>query len=538
MLADKIGKLRKLRKISQEKMAEMFSVSRQAVQKWENGTSVPDLDNLVRIAEYFDVSLDYLINGKDYQNTEEMVLTRKIEPSYSTMHTWENCSAQLMVEYDQCCDEGKDMKPLKGLFAEVDRLPEGREKKEISDVLFQMVMKAPMREGYSYREPSDYTGIRHLCTQNPEAGAAADGGTSEGNVISDDVLYSKIKGAWYGRVCGCLLGKPIEGFMSDEIRRLLEGTGNWPMKTYIYQKAITEDVRKQFDFNVYDRCYADTLTCAPADDDTNYVVLASELVERYGRNFTSRNVAELWLETQPKSAYCTAERVAFRNFVNGYLPPESAIYKNPYREWIGAQIRGDYFGYINPGKPQEAAEMAYRDAVISHVKNGIYGEMFVAAMLAWAAVCQDMEEVIRVGLNEIPVTSRLYESIIQVITWKQEGKTYDEVIGEIFQIYDEKNVHHWDHTISNAMIVAAALLYGDGDFARSICYAVQIGFDTDCNGATVGSIVGMMKGYDQIPEEWVKPLRDELDTDIFRVGKVRLEDMVERTIKHIRLDNK
>ena len=244
------------------------------------------------------------------------------------------------------------------------------------------------------------------------------------------------------------------------------------------------------------------------------------------------------METQPKSAYCTAERVAFRNFVNGYLPPESAIYKNPYREWIGAQIRGDYFGYINPGKPQEAAEMAYRDAVISHVKNGIYGEMFVAAMLAWAAVCQDMEEVIRVGLNEIPVTSRLYESIIQVITWKQEGKTYDEVIGEIFQIYDEKNVHHWDHAISNAMIVAAALLYGDGDFARSICYAVQIGFDTDCNGATVGSIVGMMKGYDQIPEEWVKPLRDELDTDIFRVGKVRLEDMVERTIKHIRLDNK
>ena len=159
-------------------------------------------------------------------------------------------------------------------------------------------------------------------------------------------------------------------------------------------------------------------------------------------------------------------------------------------------------------------------------------------MLAWAAVCQDMEEVIRAGLNEIPVTSRLYESVIQVITWEQEGKTYDEVISEIFQIYDEKNVHHWDHTISNAMIVAAALLYGDGDFARSICYAVQIGFDTDCNGATVGSIVGMMKGYEQIPDEWIKPLQGELDTDIFRVGKVRLEDMVERTIKHIRQDNK
>lgn len=527
MLADKIGKLRKRRKISQEKMAEMFNVSRQAVQKWENGTSVPDLNNLVQIAEYFDVSLDYLVNGKDYQNTEEMMLTRKIEPSYSTMHTWENYSAQLMVEYEQCCDEGKDVKSLKDLFVEVSRLPEGKDKKEMSDVLFQMIMKAPLREGYAYREPSDYDGIRHLCTKNPA-----------GEMVSGDELYNRIKGAWYGRVCGCLLGKPIEGFMSDEIRLLLEGTGNWPMKTYIYQKAITEEVRKKFDFNVYDRCYADTLSCAPADDDTNYVVLASELIERYGRKFTSRNVAELWLETQPKSAYCTAERVAFRNFVNGYLPPESAIYKNPYREWIGAQIRGDYFGFINPGKPEEAAEMAYRDAVISHVKNGIYGEMFVAAMLAWAAVCSNMEEVIRAGLNEIPVTSRLYESVMQVLAWKQEEKTYDEVIGKICEVYDEKNIHHWDHTISNAMIVAAALLYGEGKFDRSICYAVQIGFDTDCNGATVGSIVGMMEGYDRIPAEWTEPLHGELDTDIFRVGKVSLEDMVQRTIRHIGQENK
>ena len=83
------------------------------------------------------------------------------------------------------------------------------------------------------------------------------------------------------------------------------------------------------------------------------------------------------------------------------------------------------------------------------------------------------------------------------------------------------------------MIVAAALLYGGSDFSRSVCLAVETGFDTDCNGATVGSIVGMIIGRSRIPDSWTEPYGGLLDTSILDVGKVRIDDMVDLTMTHL-----
>lgn len=430
--------------------------------------------------------------------------------------------SDLMAEYKQSIEEGLDVEKYKPLFEAVSSLSNGEHKTRMSDVIYEMVINANMQQGYKYNEPSTLKEIKAL--RKPHS--------FEASMPDEKTFRKKLLGAWTGRACGCLLGKPVEGIRSDELIPLLKETCNYPMHRYIFSTDITDEVCSHYKFHLKNKPYADTVDGMPVDDDTNYVALAQKIIEDYGRDFDSENVATAWMKYQSVFSYFTAERIAFVNFINCIQPPASAMYKNVCREWIGAQIRGDYFGYINPGNPEKAAEMAFRDARISHVKNGIYGEMFAAAMISCAAVTDSIEDIILGGLAQIPSTSRLYEAVMKIFDGYKKGVTVDECFDIIHSAYDEHTDHGWCHTISNAMIVAAALLYGGGDFGKSICCAVGMAFDTDCNGATVGSIIGMRNTVDGIEECWKKPINGKIHTSIFGVGTVDIEKAVEKTFEH------
>ncbi len=521
-ISTSISKLRAKANISVECFAKLFDVSEETVVNWESGIETPSAEQVAHIARYFRISTDTLL----LENTDTAMTMPKgneMKPDYEKIHEWELYSKSLHYEYMQCTEEGLDIAPYKPLFDAIQELPANEYKEKMADVLFDVVSHAKTVEGYKYVEPSDLEGIQNLCEDYK----------FEAKTLSDEELKDKIYGAWYGRICGCLLGKPVEGISCDELTSLLKETGNYPMTRYILESDLNEDIYSEYKFPLEGKCYADTIEYAPVDDDTNYVALAQVLIRKYGRDFTPKDVSDIWLTRQGKNAYCTAERIAFCNFVKGYNPPYSAMHKNSYREWIGAQIRGDYFGYINPGDPKTAADMAWRDACISHVKNGIYGEMFVSAMIAVAAVNDNIEDIIRGGLAQVPTTSRLYEKITEVLDDYKKGVGFYEAIEKIKAEYDPANSHGWTHTISNAMIVTLALLHGEGDFGKSICRAVEVGYDTDCNGATVGSIIGIRNGAKGIDEVWTKPVNGKLETSIFGVGLLDLDKAAERTLKHI-----
>ena len=160
-------------------------------------------------------------------------------------------------------------------------------------------------------------------------------------------------------------------------------------------------------------------------------------------------------------------------------------------------------------------------------------------MLAAAYVIHDnAEKVIRAGMGEIPHRSRLYADLTQVFDWRREGIEYTEAVNRIHARWNQANSHHWCHTNSNAQIVALALLWGELDFTRTIGCAVMPGFDTDCNGATAGSVLGLMLGAGRIPAQWADPMRDTMLTGVAGYHTVKLSQMAAKTVELVRRDMK
>ena len=441
-------------------------------------------------------------------------------------HSWLHFNQQdLQTERQQCLDEGKDLSSLETEFAELQSLDLESDPSLQSRVhaLMDRAEELPMREDYSYEEPSDLVSIRAL---RPDGPRRFDG------PLTELEIFDRIHAAWVGRCAGNLLGKPIETWRSEKIWSYLKDLGQFPLSAYIASEGPDEVLAKY----ELDRgeAFIDRVPHAVEDDDLNYTVSGLAILKKRGSGFTPNDVAQFWLENIPAMRTYTAERVAYRNFMEGIDPPRSASYRNPYREWIGAQIRADFWGYAALGNPELAAEYAWRDASISHVKNGIYGEMWVAAMIASAPFVSGAREVLQTGLAEVPVNCRLASRVREIVEWKEEGLGYDEAVGRLHERCDEHSFHDWCHTLTNAQVVAVGLLWGEDQFESSICKAVQACFDTDCNGATVGSIHGMRHGLASIPDKWSGPLNDRLETAVMGYLLKPISELAKETFETYR----
>ncbi|MGC9004294.1 MAG: ADP-ribosylglycohydrolase family protein [bacterium] len=411
----------------------------------------------------------------------------------------------LKQEMVQRKEEGCDISGYEGKLEEA----KGDEDKLLK--LYEELSSLSSKPDFPYYEPSDWEELRNgLSFPSPLP------------LPQEETLNDKIYGAWLGRCAGCMLGKPVEGWSREKIKENLKRIREYPLTYYFpleffpevnpYLKSITRGNIKR----------------AVRDDDTDYTILNLHICETYGKNFTPLDVGKEWLEHFPYHLVYTAEREAYRNLVLGLEPPETSIFLNPFREWIGAQIRADAWGYVSAGNPALAFELAWRDAILSHRKNGIYGEIFFSVLISSVLAGLDLMEGIEMALSLIPPRSRFGEAVNFALALHKKEGNWERAIEIALEKYGD---YHPVHTINNAVIVLLALLYGEGDFGKSICLSVMGGLDTDCNGATVGSVMGGILGASNLPEEWVEPLNDELESVLVGFQKNKISDLASRTLK-------
>ncbi|GGF61456.1 hypothetical protein GCM10010912_03330 [Paenibacillus albidus] len=407
-------------------------------------------------------------------------------------------------------------------------------------LVYQELMELTVADDFPYQEPSGLADIRSLRPEGPRKLQPS---------WSETQWRDKFYGAWLGRSVGCALGKPLEYWDYlygkdgrpgwENIELWFRGADAWPIKGYTPEHSRAET---EYGLGLSDWSFTSTrekINFMESDDDLRYTLLGLLLLEQKGLDWDSWDIGKLWHSRLTYSQVCTAETQAYLNFaqetshLHGEKPADWGqrqervrMHLNPYREWIGAAIRADGLAYGVAGHPELAAELGWRDASFSHVKNGIYGEMFNAAMIAAAFAESDNERIIQIGLSEIPQTSRLAADVQRGMEIAREARSERELVSKLWDTFS-----HLDpvHTNNNAAIVAASLIYGGDDFEKAVVTSVYAGMDTDCNGATVGSIMGAKLGAALLPEQWTAPLNDTLYADLIGFDPVPISACAERS---------
>jgi hypothetical protein len=328
-------------------------------------------------------------------------------------------------------------------------------------------------------------------------------------------LMDKIKGGWAGQTIGVVYGAPVEFKYQGSI---IPAYQNIPWREG-YVKYWWDKKPGLFD-DIY--------------TDLNFV----DVFEKYGLDVPTDSIAHHWAATAYHLAH--ANQASRYNILNGIMPPQSGNWKNnPHADDLDFQIEADFIGLMTPGMVNSATEIANRVGHIMNSGDGWYGGVFVSALYSLAFVSDDVNYIVEEALKTIPEGTKFHDCIADVIKWHRQypddwkatwfelQKKWDRDVGCPKGVFLSFNI---DAKINSAY-VTIGLLYGKGDFTRSVDIAARCGQDADCNPATVGGVLGVMHGYQNIPSFWLKPLQ-EIEPLNFEGTPMSLSKAYELSFKH------
>lgn len=340
------------------------------------------------------------------------------------------------------------------------------------------------------------------------------GHTQKPLILTPAQLQDKIKGGWAGQTIGVTYGAPMEfrfqGSMINDYQKI-------PWYEGLLKKTMTDDP------GVYDDLYMD--------------ITFVEVFEKDGLDAPAGAHARAFAE----AGYWLwhANQAARYNILNGIAPPQSGHWlQNPHADCIDYQIESDFAGLMSPGLPNAASDISDKIGHLMNYGDGWYGGVYVGAMYALAFTSNDVQWVVSEALKTIPPETQYYRCIADVIRWHKQypndwkrnwfeiQKKWTDDTGCPDGVYSPYNI---DAKVNSAYVVLG-LLYGKGDFGKSIDITTRAGQDADCNPSTVAGILGAMLGYDRIPAYWKMGLKEIEDMD-FKYTHTSLNRVYELSYK-------
>lgn len=370
-----------------------------------------------------------------------------------------------------------------------------------------------INEELAAREPSDYEGILALRPKGPRRLWES---------LDEDVYTEKLEGAFLARCAGCSLGAPVEAWPIEKMEVLAKENGDtFPPEDY--WSYVYEPHGERYNVATIGDFTRGRMNAVPADDDIGYTLVGLLALEESGPGLSTADIGAAWQKYLPIA--CTAEDVALRNLKNGVPAEKAAEIDNPYLDWIGADIRSDPWAYAAPGWPEKAAALAWRDASLSHRRNGVFGAMFFSAAISAAFAVDDPEEALRIGLTEIPADCTLAREVKWALETAKNLGDYRDARAALDTRFRGMSIIH---TVNNACATIFALKIGNMDVTKTISTAVAIGLDNDCTAATAGSLIGAIVGRKGVPPHWYRPFNGMVKSYLIGQEDFRIDDLVKR----------
>ena len=288
-------------------------------------------------------------------------------------------------------------------------------------------------------------------------------------MMNPEVYRDKVRGCWLGKGIGGNLGMPYEGCPNR-----LELTLN------------------------------DLSSKAVPNDDLELQLLWIRELEEQGAGIRAEHMAKASLTYL---CYPDEYGVSKWNIERGILPPLSGRHNNVFADGMGAAIRSEIWACLFPGNPTMAAMYAREDAIIDHHGNGVWAEQFLAAAESLAFDSSSAEQALEGGLQCIPQDCRLARALRLVQSVHAEQLPWEQAYDAVMKQFRSPS---FTDVSMNLAFIMLGLLYGDGDFEKSLLLAVNCGMDTDCTAATTGSFLGILLGEQGIPLEWREEAPQEL----------------------------